>query len=56
MPKFTTGNKVAAKSPDEKRIMQSLRLNPETIAKLRQYATEHEISMAQAVDLAVSRL
>ena len=59
MPKFQLGNKVAVKQQRKKRIMQSFRLLPETIAKTKQYAELHsssgkKMSLSEVIDLAIT--
>lgn len=50
------GNKNRVKSPSEKRVARSLRLLPETIATMKRYSEEQNISMAKVVDLAVKMM
>ena len=47
------GNKNNLKSSNEKRVTQSLRLLPETVAMMKRYSEVSKISMAKVVDLAV---
>lgn len=51
-----TGNKNNLKLPSEKRVTQSLRLLPETVAMMKRYSEEKNISMAKVVDLAVKMM